>query len=268
MTIDDRDMLDPERDEVSRSLPSQDLSAGPGGSRRTTGRRRRVRRRMPLWAETGLLLLGTLLVSVLLKTFVVQVFFIPSASMEPGLMVGDRIMVNKLAGDPQRGDVVVFEDPGGWLTEPDDPGAIASVLGKIGLYPTTGHLVKRVIGVAGDTIECCDDQGRLLLNGQPLDEAVYSWADDGRTCQGQMRGCDWKAGPVPEGSLFVMGDNRRNTKDSTAFICLPDQVRQGDCDDRGAYVDESLVVGKVWAVVWPLDHWQRLERPDTFAPFD
>lgn len=215
-----------------------------------------------------MLVVATVVVAVLVKTFVAQVFFIPSASMQPGLEIGDRILVNKLADEPRRGDVVVFEDPGGWLDHPDQSGVLGTLLGKIGLHPTADHLVKRVIGVAGDTIECCDDQGRLLLNGEPLDESGYSSADDGRACQGAMRGCDWTAGPVPEGKLFLMGDNRINTRDSTQFICLPAQVEQGDCDDRGAYVDESLVVGKVWGIVWPVGRWQRIERPDVFARLD
>ena len=124
-----------------------------------------------------LLLAFAIILALVVKTFFVQSFYIPSESMEPGLIVNDRILVQKPSywgsGGPQRGDVIVFDDPGDWLNglESAQPmSLLARGLAKIGLYPTGGHLVKRVIGVAGDTIECCDDQGRLMVNGQPIDE--------------------------------------------------------------------------------------------------
>ena len=108
-----------------------------------------------------------------------QSFYIPSGSMEPGLVKNDRILVEKpsywFAGAPQRGDVIVFKDPGGWLDAEESagpPSLVEKVMAKVGLYPAGGHLVKRVIGVPGDTIHCCDQQGRLVVNGHPLDESV------------------------------------------------------------------------------------------------
>ena len=119
--------------------------------------------------------------AVLIKSFFAQAFYVPSRSMEPGLVKNDRILVEKpsywFGGTPQRGDVVVFKDPGGWLSDEEDAGPsnpIGKAMVKIGLYPAGGHLVKRVIGVAGDTIHCCDKQGRLLVNGHPLDESRTS----------------------------------------------------------------------------------------------
>ena len=127
--------------------------------------------------ETVLLLAFAIILALVVKTFFVQSFYIPSESMEPGLIVNDRILVQKPSywgsGCPQRGDVIVFDDPGGWLNgleEGQPMSLLARGLAKIGLYPTGGHLVKRVIGVAGDTIQCCDDQGRIMVNGQPIDE--------------------------------------------------------------------------------------------------
>jgi signal peptidase I len=221
---------------------------------------------LPLWQEAVLVLVGAVVLAVLLKTFVLQAFYIPSASMRPGLTTDDRILVQKVSswfgGGPDRGDVVVFEDPGGWLG--DDAGApvggVRRVLAAVGLYPEGGHLVKRVIGVAGDTIVCCDEQGRISVNGEPLDEDAYL-ADDERPCDGPARGdCEWEAGPVPDGTIFVMGDNRQESSDSSAYVCVAGET---DCTSD-PFVDVDLVVGEVFLVAWPLDRIGFLERPDTF----
>lgn len=227
------------------------------------------------WQETLLLLVIAVGLSLIIKTFFIQAFYIPSESMEPGLKTDDRILVEKpsywFGGTPQRGDVVVFEDPGDWLPawEKTGPtGAIPRTLAKIGLYPTGGHLVKRVIGVAGDTIECCDQQGRISVNGQPLDEDDYVRDPEEETCRGPEGpgDCNWTAGPVPPGDLFLMGDNRANSADSSYHLC-PEASKgaRNGCDPDDAYIDESLVVGKVFAVIWPRDHWDWLSRPATFA---
>ena len=134
---------------------------------------------LPLWQEAILVLVGAVVLALLLKTFVLQAFYIPSESMEPGLEKDDRILVQKVSywfGDePERGDVVVFEDPGGWLGAGADEEVrgVKKVLASVGLYPEGGHLVKRVIGVPGDVIVCCDKEGRIRVNGQPLDEDGY-----------------------------------------------------------------------------------------------
>ena len=213
-------------------------------------------RRLPWWQESILLVGAAVVLAVLIKALLVQAFYIPSASMEPGLVENDRIVVQKpsywFGGEPSRGDVVVFEDPGGWLgpNETTEVTGFRDVLSRIGLYPTGGHLVKRVVGVAGDTITCCDEQGRLMVNGVPLDEDDYvAERPEGVRCNGPMIStCDWTAGPVPEGTVFVMGDNRSDSADSSTHLCL---VGETDCTDN-PYVDTDLVVGKVLAVVWPL----------------
>ena len=220
-----------------------------------------ARPHIPIWQETIILLVIAVLLAVALKAFFVQAFYIPSESMEPGLVKNDRILVQKVSywggGSPARGDVVVFEDPGGWLTANDVAGpdnAVAKGLEKIGLYPSGGHLVKRVVGVAGDTIICCDDQGRISVNGVAVEEKGYTLPGDidQYDCFGPMTGnCSWTAGPVPQGSVFVMGDNRAHSADSTVHLCLEGET---ECT-KNPYIDVDLIVGKMFALVWPLSRF-------------
>jgi signal peptidase I len=230
-------------------------------------RRGRAGRR-PFWQEALVVGAVAITAAVLVKALVVQAFYIPSQSMEPGLVRDDRILVEKvsyeLGGSPARGDVVVFEDPGDWLpaAEAAGPtGAVPRLLERVGLYPSGGHLVKRVIGVAGDTIHCCDAEGRLEVNGVPLDEQGYA-RDDGASCYGPMKACDWDAGPVPAGAIFVMGDNRSHSADSSYHLCGP---REPACTPGDEYVPVDLVVGKVVVLMWPWRHFTWLHRPDGFS---
>jgi len=272
-----------DRDPATVDVPSGDADES-GGSRSSSisGRDRRTpddrppkggKSRLNVWQETLLLIVMAVVVAVVVKQFFLQAFYIPSESMEPGLVLNDRILVEKPSywfdGEPRRGDVVVFQDPGGWLSEAEDaePGSLLTRgLADIGLYPTGGHLVKRVIGVGGDTIVCCDEQGRIEVNGTPLDEPYArpgqrsGGARAGGACFGPMtQDCSWKAGPVPEGFLFVMGDNRANSADSSAHMC-------GNATDCGEspYVPVDNVVGKVAALAWPLDRAHWVKRPDTY----
>lgn len=229
---------------------------------------RKPKRKMSLWQESLLLLVIALTVAIVLKTFFVQAFYIPSESMEPGLVKGDRILVQKVSywgsGTPERGDVVVFQDPGNWLPGGDEPtNALGKVLVKIGLQPSGGHLVKRVIGVAGDTVTCCDKQGRISINGHAMDESAYVKDNPTAPCNGPMQpnACRWKVGPIPEGQLFVMGDNRGNSADSTVHLCP-----RGDasCVDGDEYVPTDLVVGKVFVLAWPAKRFEWIGRPAEF----
>ncbi len=214
-----------------------------------------------------MLLAVALGMALVIKTFFVQAFYIPSGSMEPGLVVNDRILVQKVSywfdDVPDRGDVVVFEDPGDWLFGPE-PGPqtfLAKALARVGLYPTGGHLVKRVIGLPGDTIECCDEQGRLMINGVPIDEDDFIAPQP--DCDGPMvNGCDrdWDV-TVPPDRLFVMGDNRAASADSSDRLCPP---RSKSCDEDRAFVPLDLVVGKVFALVWPLGHAGFIGTPGAF----
>jgi signal peptidase I len=212
---------------------------------------KRSRLKLPPWLEFVVLLVAAIVIAVVIKTFLVQMFFVPSESMRPLFVDNDRILVQKVSywtGDVQRGDVVVFDDPQGkWLgAPPEHLNVIQKGLKAIGLYPTGGHLVKRVIGVGGDHVVCCDKQGRIEVNGVPLEEKSYIRPGT------QPSTMDFNV-HVPDGRLWVMGDNRSNSEDS--------RYHQ-DLDGGTVPVDD--VVGKVWAVVWPADRIKLLHRPSTF----
>lgn len=210
----------------------------------------RARRKLSWWQETFLLLALALLTSIVVKAFFVQMFFVPSASMRPELIEDDRILVEKMSmwdGEVERGDVVVFQDPGGWLGATPEPTGMQELLSLVGLYPDGGHLVKRVIAVGGDHIVCCDKQGRLTVNDVPLEEDDYL-RDDVDPSQRQFDVV------VPDDAVWVMGDNRSNSQDSRFHL-----------DDAGSgSVPLDNVVGKVWAIVWPTDRFEVLETPGTF----
>lgn len=210
------------------------------------------KRGLPAWLEFIVLLAIAVGIAVLIKAFFVQMFFVPSSSMRPTLQENDRILVQKVSywnGDIKRGDVIVFKDPGGqWLgAQADALNPVQKLLSVAGLYPTGGHLVKRVIGIGGDHVKCCDKQGRITVNGVPLDESDYIRKG---TVPSEMK----FNVRVPEGSLWVMGDNRTNSEDSRYHRDLP---------GKGT-VPDSDVVGKVWAIVWPWDRISRLHTPETF----
>jgi signal peptidase I len=217
-------------------------------------KRKRGRKPLPLWAETLLLLAVALVLAVVIKSFFVQSFYVPSGSMEPEFVDNDRILVQKVSywfgGSPQRGDIVVFKDPGGWLSaeESGNPtNGVTKVLAHLGLYPTGGHLVKRVIGIGGDHVVCCDSQGRITVNGTPLDETSY-------LPKGTEPSLDKFDVRVPAGHLWVMGDNRGNSADSRAHREQPGH----------GFVADDLVVGKVFALVWPFGRAELIHRPATF----
>jgi signal peptidase I len=209
---------------------------------------------LPVWQESLLLLAIALVLAIGIKYFFVQAFYIPSPSMEPMFIKDDRILVQKVSywGDkgPQRGDIVVFKDPGHWLSDDETRTAtnpVTKVLEAVGLYPSGGHLVKRVIGIGGDRVKCCDEKGRVTVNGKALDESSY-------LKKGTLPSDESFDVRVPEGHLWVMGDNRGNSADSRAHAQEPGH----------GFVDDSLVVGKVWALIWPLKRAKWVHRPDTF----
>lgn len=209
------------------------------------------KRQLPVWQESILLVVTAMVMAVVVKTFFLQAFYIPSESMEPTMLVNDKILVQKVSywfGEPTRGDIVVFKDPGGWLSEGDSRHAsnfVQSGLEKVGLFPTGGHLIKRVVGVGGDTIKCCTD-GKLTVNGVKLDEPYVMKPNmtDDRKFEVKVR----------EGYLWVMGDNRGNSSDSRYHLG----------DPGGGQVSVKDVVGKAWLRVWPLGRAGFIHKPSTF----
>ncbi|MCL6736617.1 signal peptidase I [Streptomyces neyagawaensis] len=210
------------------------------------------------WKELPILIGIALVLALLIKTFLVQAFSIPSDSMQNTLQEGDRVLVDKLTpwfgSEPERGEVVVFHDPAGWLRgEPTlEPNPVQRVLGWIGLMPSAEEkdLIKRVIGVAGDTVEC-KGTGPLKVNGKALNEPyVYP----GNTpCTVDDTGGQFKV-KVPEGKIWVMGDHRQNSLDS----------RYHQNDKNKGMVPVDNVVGRAVVVAWPPTRWSTLPIPDTF----
>lgn len=204
--------------------------------------------------ELVLIVAVALVLSVLVRTFVAQAFFVPSSSMEDTLLVQDRILVSKLStdlGGIQRGEIVVFTDPSDWLPEPVQvggvKGALRSALTWVGLLPSdTGEdLVKRVIGIGGDHIVCCDAQERIVLNGVALDETYIK--PGAGTAQVRFDVV------VPAGRFFVMGDNRADSADSRYHL----EEQQGS-------VPNGNVVGRVVSVIWPVSRWSGEPIPSIF----
>ncbi|MGC9536503.1 signal peptidase I [Streptomyces sp. UG1] len=210
------------------------------------------------WKELPILIGIALVLALLIKTFLVQAFSIPSDSMQNTLQQGDRVLVDKLTpwfgSEPERGEVVVFHDPDNWLAgEPTpDPNALQTFLSWIGLMPSAEEkdLIKRVIGVGGDTIEC-KKTGPLTVNGKALNEPyVYP----GNTpCSVDDQGGQFKV-KVPEGFIWVMGDHRQNSRDS----------RYNQADENHGMVPVDQVVGRAIVIAWPVNRWDALEVPDTF----
>ena len=206
-----------------------------------------------LVVETGTVVVLGLLVAILVRLFVAEAFYVPSGSMESTLLKNDRLIAEKISylhRDIERGDVIVFRDPGHWLPPDTEKQSPARKFGEfIGVLPRSGqgHLVKRVIGVGGDRVKCCDKSGRITINGHPIDETSY--LNKGANPSDQPFNVE-----VPDGMLWVMGDNRPQSADSRAHLGSP----------GGGFVPVNNVVGRACCVIWPSDRMAKLRRPSTF----
>ncbi len=206
--------------------------------------------------EVATVVVIAVVLSFLIKTFLFRAFFIPSESMVNTLEVDDRIFVNLLVPEPfalNRGDVVVFRDTKGWLqAAPEQPQGpftwVQDGLTFVGLLPDNSeqHLVKRVIGLPGDHVVCCDAGGRLTINGTAINESYINPAEIP-----QIRNFDVT---VPEGKVWVMGDNRNHSADSRAHM-----------DSDGGFIDIADLEGKAAVIAWPLSRFTTLGNyPDVF----
>ncbi|WP_030231626.1 MULTISPECIES: signal peptidase I [unclassified Streptomyces] len=219
-----------ERDRSSRPSGSEDPSEADGPEERS----RFALSCAAEWIPGGritLTLLACLLFLLLLSTFVLRPFQIPSGSMEQALRIGDRVLVNKLAyrfgAQPQRGDIVVFDGTG---------------------YFGHADYIKRVVGVGEDHVVCCDKEGRIQVNGRPVDESGFLYPGDSpSTVPFDV--------VVPDGALFVLGDHRSRSSDSRDHLGSP----------GGGMIPVGDVIGRADGIVWPPGHAARLHRPDAYA---
>lgn len=211
----------------------------------------RPRRKGSLLKELVIVAIAALVLSVVVKTFFFKAFVIPSPSMENTLQIGDRVFVNLLVPGPfslHRGDVVVFKDELGWLEDAPasaPPGPIADALTFLGLRPddSTQHLVKRIIGMPGDTVECAGGGAKIKVNGVEISEP-YLYPGNEPSSEA------FKA-VVPEGKIWVMGDHRAASADSRSHF-----------DKQGGFVDLSAVEGRADIIAWPLSRLGGVATPE------
>ena len=247
---------------VAGSASGSGGSAGPAGSR--TSRRKPAARRnrgARFLRELVILIAIALVIAVVIKTYAIQAFFIPSGSMENTLEINDRVLVNKIVYDTRsihRGDIVVFNGDGSW-----DPGTplpansnfvekfFSGFASMFGFGHPGDILIKRVIGLPGDTVACCDAQGRVTVNGIPLNEQSYLYPGDAPSE-------DRFNIVVPPGRLWVMGDNRSISDDS----------RDHEGDPGGGTIPENAVIGRAFVIIWPPSRWRILPIPATFEQPD
>ncbi|MBB2942216.1 signal peptidase I [Actinoplanes lutulentus] len=236
----------------------------------TPSRRRRSmirRKEMPLWQELPLLLVVAFCLAVLIRTFLVQAFYIPSGSMEHTLEIQDRVLVNKVVydmRDPLRGEIVVFRGTDDWAPEVTET-VSNTFLAKLGRTigdlvgvsrPGERDFIKRVIGLPGDKVACCDEQGRITVNGIGIDEPYISEGFNSDLNQppipGQCTSRRFSEVVIPAGQMFVMGDHRSVSQDARC---------QGP-------VPIENVIGRAFVVVWPSDRFTSLNVPDVWKQFE
>jgi signal peptidase I len=234
---------------------------GPGAPRAAQSKRKR---RLSWWAELLVLFVLALTIMLVIKTYVVQAFFIPSSSMENTLDIGDKVLVNKLIyhfRSVERGDVIVFNGEGSWdppsAPQSSDPVVrLASefghaVVGLFGISPGVHDYIKRVIGLPGDHVACCDAQGRVTVNGVPLNEKSYLYP-------GNTPSMTKFSITVPPDRLWVMGDHRNVSYDSRGHVG----------DPGGGTIPENQVVGRAFLILWPTSRFRVLPIPATFTKLD
>ena len=239
-------------------MPAEATAAdGPPGGGSPVGASPPPKRRAPRswWIEFPVLLCLALVLALIIKSFVIQAFFIPSSSMENTLDIGDKVLVNKLVYHFRpigRGDIVVFNGNGSWdpMSAQTDPPLVRlwnAITGLFGTAPGVHDYIKRVIGVPGDHVACCDRQGQITVNGVPLNEKPYLYPGNAPS---RIHFSD----TVPSGRLWVMGDHRDVSFDS----------REHTQDPGNGSIPESRVVGRAFMIIIPANRWRVLPIPATF----
>jgi signal peptidase I len=245
---------DPGAEQGAKADAEAAAGQAPAGSAEQADKDKPKKRRF--WRDLLVIVVAALALTILLKTFVVQVFSIPSGSMENTLLPGDRILVSKIVYKFRpiaRGDIVVFSGAGSW--DPPTPSASNWLTGLwddatnlVGIAGPDTDYVKRVIGIPGDHVVCCNAQGQVTVNGVPLSESSYIFPGDDPS--------DLKFNiTVPPGRLWVMGDNRGDSDDSRYRANDPGQ----------GTIPESAVVGRAFLTIWPLSRISDLPIPNTFT---
>lgn len=229
-------------------------------ARNALSARNKKDRHIPAIVEVPFLVVLALCLALFIRTFIVEAFYIPSGSMEQSLLIGDRVLVNKLiynVRDPRRGEVIVFRGTDSWAPERPNLNENEGLAGRVSRMvsafigfaePGEKDFIKRVVGLPGDEVVCCDSKGRLAVNGKGLNEP-YIFENTPRD--------DRAFGPitVPKGRLFVMGDHRGWSKDSRAYLD----------DGSSGTVPIRNVIGMAFVKVWPVSRWGGLAAPKVFA---
>jgi len=235
--------------------PGQD-PPGKGGPGKQAGTEGEGKRRGSFWREVPILIVIALVLALVIKAFVAQAFWIPSGSMQNTLAINDRVLINKVVyhlRSIHRGDIVVFDGTGSW--DPDPPPGSSNIFSKavdeleglVGVGQDSSIYIKRVIGLPGDHVVCCNSAGQITVNGVPLSESDYLYPHNKPS-----------ATPinitVPAGRLWVMGDHRQISDDSRGHMG----------DPGGGTIPETGVLGRAFVIIWPPSHWGLLNIPATF----
>jgi signal peptidase I len=233
-----------------------DPTDGAGGGRDAGNDGTSGKRRRSFWRELPVLIVVALVLALLIKSFVIQAFYIPSASMENTLEIGDRVLINKVVYHTRpihRGDIIVFDGTGSWDIDPAPTDtnifskAVSELEGIVGISHDSSIYIKRVIGLPGDHVACCNAAGQITVNGVALSESSYLYPGNAPSTQKFNI-------TVGSGRLWVMGDHRAVSYDSRGHMG----------DPGGGTIPESGVLGRAFVIIWPPSRWGFLNIPATF----